>query len=103
MFSAIFQLLALSSSYVFPVFVLVMPAKQPEKAILLSNFLSARKYTKLGALLCLCKYSLPPLSSNVWKCAAEKRKRKCGWETGGFSVFSGHVKVEEHFGHRNSF
>lgn len=100
MFSAIFQLLALSSSYAFPVYVPIMPAEQLEKTVLLSSFLSV---TNLGDLLCLWKCSLLPLPSNVWKCAVEKRKPKCGWETGGFSVFGGWVKVEELFSDRNSF
>lgn len=76
MFSAVFQLLALPVSYVLPVYVLVMPAEQLDKAILLSDFLSAWKYTKLGDLLYMWKYSLLPLPSNVWKCAVKKRKPK---------------------------
>lgn len=100
MFNAIFQLLALLSSYAFPVYVLVMPAEQLEKTVLSSSFLSV---TNLGDLLCLWKCSLLPLPSHVWKRAVEKRKPKCGWETGGFSVFGGWVKVDELFSLRNSF
>lgn len=73
MFSAIFQLLALSSSYAFPIYVLVMSAEQLEKAILLSGFLSAWKYTNLGDLLIM--FVEIQLTSIAFECM-----ETCSWE-----------------------